>query len=80
MIGWQIRPGHWKTAGKALERIRAGFADAGHAVPTSFVGAAIAAAMARKIYAQLEDGSLSNAANLTDASQMTAYCNWLIGL
>lgn len=34
----------------------------------------------RKIYAQLEDGSLSNAANLTDASQMTAYCNWLIGL
>ncbi|MBR1821652.1 MAG: restriction endonuclease [Clostridia bacterium] len=71
---------HWKTGNTALNRIRSSFAAAGYPeVKTSFIAAAIERSMAEEIYAQLEDGTLSNAANLTNASQLTAYCNWLIG-
>lgn len=72
---------HWKTANTALERIRTAFAAAGYPnIKTSFVGAAIATAMASEIYEQLCDGVLSNAANLTDNNQLIEYCNWLIEL
>jgi hypothetical protein len=37
-------------------------------------------AMAEEIYNQLQDETLSNAANLTDVNQLTEYCNWMIQL
>lgn len=40
---------HWKTANTALDRIRNSFANVGYSVKTSFVGAAIANAMAVEI-------------------------------
>lgn len=72
---------HWKTGNTALIRIREAFNDAGYPnIKTSFVGAAIANAMAGEIYGQLNDGILSNAANLTDMDQLVEYCNWMIKL
>lgn len=71
---------HWKTANTALERIRGGFAGVNHPVLTSFVGAAIANAMAEEIFKQLENETMTNAANLTDSKQLTEYCNWLLNL
>lgn len=72
---------HWKTGNTALERIRTAFAAAGYPdIKTSFIGAAIATAMAGEIYGQLCDEVLSNAANLTDNNQLIEYCNWLIEL
>ena len=72
---------HWKTGNTALERIRTAFSSAGYTdIKTSFVGAAIATAMAGEIYDQLCNGILSNAANLTDNNQLVDYCNWLIEL
>ncbi|MCM1174393.1 MAG: hypothetical protein NC341_05005 [Blautia sp.] len=69
---------HWKTANTALERIRTGFANAGYTVQTSFVGAAIANAMADEIFKQLQTGAMTNAANLTNNNQLVEYCNWLL--
>lgn len=72
---------HWKTGNSALNRIRLSFAEAGYPhIKTSFIGAAIEHSMAEEIYAQLEDGTLSNASNLTNNDQLAAYCNWLIEL
>lgn len=68
---------HWKTANTALDRIRASFSKAGIPIQTSFVAAAIATAMAREIYDQLQNGGLANAANLTNNCQLVEYCNWL---
>lgn len=69
---------HWKTGNSALERIREAFAQ--HAIKTSFIAAAIEKKMATEIYIQLQEGTLSNAANLTVDEQLTAYCNWMINL
>lgn len=72
---------HWKTGNTALIRIREAFKNVGFpSIKTSFIGAAIASAMAEEIYDQLQKGTLSNAANLTDSNQLTDYCNWLIQL
>ena len=72
---------HWKTGNSALNRIRTSFAKAGYTnIRTSFIGAAIERAMAEEIYKQLQDGTLSNAANLTKMNQLVEYCNWLIEL
>lgn len=72
---------HWKTGNTALIRIRDSFAAAGYpGIKTSFIGAAIANAMAGEIYGQLQEGTLTNAANLTDTNQLVEYCNWLIQL
>lgn len=71
---------HWKTANTALERIRTSFKTVNHPVLTSFVGAAIVNDMAEEIYAQLQDGRMANAANLTDINQLTAYCNWILDI
>lgn len=71
---------HWKTANTALDRIRMSYANIGRSVLTSFVGAAIEKAMAIEIYEQLLNGTMTNAANLTDTNQLVEYCNWLLDL
>jgi hypothetical protein len=45
-----------------------------------FVGAAVENSMAGEIWHQLEDGTVSNAANLTDADQVVPLCRWLCSL
>jgi type II restriction enzyme len=69
---------HWKTASKALSRIRVAFARYGPVAPTFFVGAAIATRMAQEIWTELEDGTLHNAANLNDLTQVSSLCQWLV--
>lgn len=72
---------HWKTGNSALNRIRTSFSAVGYpCMMTSFVGAAIERAMAKEIFAQLEDGTLTNATNLTNNNQLIEYCNWLLEL
>ena len=71
---------HWKTANSALERIRKGFAKQRLSPKTFFVGAAIEKSMANEIYRQLQEGILSNAANLTNENQTVSLCKWLIHL
>lgn len=69
---------HWKTARTALTRIRQAFAAHGLSPHTFFIGAAIEKRMAEEIWGQLEDGLLSNAANLTVPDQIASLCHWLI--
>lgn len=71
---------HWKTANTALDRIRTSYNAINTSMLTSFVGAAIERAMATEIFDQLQCGTLSNAANLTDMNQLVEYCNWLLDL
>ncbi|OGW21913.1 MAG: restriction endonuclease [Nitrospirae bacterium GWB2_47_37] len=71
---------HWKTARTSLARIRKAFSDNGRSPNIFFVGAAIENSMAEEIWHQLEDGTLSNAANLTNADQVASLCGWLCGL
>jgi Restriction endonuclease BsobI len=71
---------HWKTAQAALNRIRAAFARAGHSPLTFFVGSAIARRMASEIWEQLENGTLSNAANLNEEIQVASISRWLCNL
>lgn len=71
---------HWKTARTALDRIEKAFA-AHHAKPcTFFIGAAIEAKMASEIWKLLESGTLDNAANITDDTQMASITRWLCAL
>ncbi|MDI6736646.1 MAG: AvaI/BsoBI family type II restriction endonuclease, partial [bacterium] len=60
---------HWKTANSALERIRKAFTDKNCYPKTFFIGAAIENAMAKEIYQQLNNNTLSNGANLTNEEQ-----------
>lgn len=69
---------HWKTGNTALTRIRKAFSV--YNIKTSFVGAAIEKAMAGEIFEQLENGTLTNAANLTYNEHITNYCEWLLKL
>lgn len=71
---------HWKTARSALNRIRAAFARQNYAPQTFFIGAAIEKKMANEIWSELQDGALSNAANLTDDRQITFVSDWLCHL
>ena len=71
---------HWKTAHSALERIRAAFQEKNLNPSTFFIGAAIEKAMAREIFDQLQNGLLSNAANLTNEKQLVSICKWLMHL
>src|SRR5215210_5013030 len=71
---------HWKTARTALLRIREAFSSHGLAPASFFVGAAIVKGMAEEIWTQLENGALTNAANLTDANQVASLCRWLVNL
>lgn len=69
---------HWKTGNTALARIRTAFK--GYNIKTSFVGAAIEKKMAEEIFLQLENKTLSNAANLTYNEHLTNYCEWIVKL
>ncbi len=71
---------HWKTARTSLSRIREAFEVRRLSPQLFFVGAAIENSMAEEIWSQLEDGTLSNTANLTDANQVTSLCRWLCNL
>lgn len=69
---------HWKTANSALIRIRTACAKV--APKLFFVGAAIETSMAEEIFAQLNDGRLSHAANLTVPRQLQDLAEWLVSL
>lgn len=71
---------HWKTGNTALSRIRAAFNKANINIKTSFLGAAIERKMAEEIFNQLENGILTNAANITYDKHLTNYCEWLVNL
>lgn len=71
---------HWKTANSALGRIRMAFSEIHCHPKTFFIGAAIEEAMAREIYGQLNNSTLSNAANLTNQNQVVSLCDWLINI
>lgn len=67
---------HWKTANSALNRIRTGFQN--NAPFTFFIGAAIAADMAKETFSQLKNQTLHRAANLNNDKQLVDLCKWLI--
>jgi hypothetical protein len=71
---------HWKTARTSLARIRKAFSDNKLSPYIFFVGAAIENSMAEEIWHQLEDRTLTNAANLTNADQVASLCGWLCSL
>lgn len=71
---------HWKTARTALTRIRAVFTQSGLTPHTFFIGAAIARRMAQELWAELETGTLENAANLTADGQVASVSRWLCSL
>jgi hypothetical protein len=71
---------HWKTANSALNRIRTSFEKAKLEPNTFFIGAAIENAMANEIFKQLQTGTMTNAANLTNDRQLTEICDWIINL
>lgn len=71
---------HWKTARTSLSRIRKAFSNKRLSPYIFFVGAAIENSMAEEIWNQLEDGTLANAANLTNADQVASLCGWLCSL
>jgi type II restriction enzyme len=71
---------HWKTANSALERIRGAFSNRAHGPSTFFIGAAIEKAMASEIFDQLQKGVLSDAANLTNETQLVSICRWFVQL
>jgi Restriction endonuclease BsobI len=71
---------HWKTARTALLRIREAFSMLNLAPASVFVGAAIVSSMADELWTQLGNGTLTNAANLTNDHQLAALCRWLIDL
>ena len=71
---------HWKTARTALERIRKSFAKAKLKPYTFFIAAAIEKKMADEIWNELENGELSNAANLNEENQVASISHWLCNL
>lgn len=71
---------HWKTARTALNRISTAFTENNHKPHTFFIGAAIEAKMASEIWKLLQNGSLDNAANLTDENQIASITRWLCSL
>ena len=71
---------HWKTAQTALTRIRTAFANRNLSPAIFFIGAVIADSMAQEIWNQLEEGTLKNAANLTNSDQVASLVNWLVDL
>jgi type II restriction enzyme len=68
---------HWKTANTALERVRNAFENQ---IPLIFIGAAIESAMAIEIFAQYQNSTLANCANLTNDQQLASVCEWLVSL
>lgn len=71
---------HWKTATKALERIRQVFSKSTHKPTLFFVGAAIEPAMAVEIFSEIKNGTIAKAANLTVERQVEELASWLVSL
>lgn len=71
---------HWKTGNSALTRIRTAFKNNDLPIATSFIAAAIQAKMAKEIFNQLMDSTLTCGINLTVDKQLTEYCDWVIKL
>ncbi len=71
---------HWKTASKALSRIRDAFKGKGLKPELFFIGAAIQDSMAKEIWSDLEKGFLRSAANLTVSAQIASICNWITSI
>lgn len=71
---------HWKTARTALDRVREAFSRVGYKPYTFFIGAAIERRMAGEIWVQLENGVLTNAANLNQENQVASISRWLCSL
>jgi hypothetical protein len=71
---------HWKTATKALDRIRRAFKKEKRHPLLCFIGAAIARNMANELWEDLEAGDLANAANLNREDQLASLCSWLCEL
>ena len=71
---------HWKTAGTAFARIRKAFSAKKLRPRLFFVGAAIENGMAEEIWRELQEGSLCNAANLTNSDQVASLCRWLCSI
>ena len=71
---------HWKTARTALDRIRKSFQEIAVQPHTFFIGAAIERRMAGEIWAHLEVGLLTNAANLNENNQLISLSRWLCNL
>ena len=71
---------HWKTARTALVRIREAFSRVEHSPNIFFIGAAIEKKMATEIWSQLENGILTNAANLNEENQVASISLWLCNL
>lgn len=71
---------HWKTANSALNRIRMSFSQEKLYPQTFFIGAAIENSMASEIFKQLQTGTMTNAANLTNDEQLTEICSWVVHL
>lgn len=69
---------HWKTARTALDRIHKAFKK--YKPATFFIGAAIETKMAKEIWTLLKNGTIDNAANLTDDNQIAAITRWLCSL
>lgn len=69
---------HWKTARTALTRIRQGFSNLEKFPDTFFIGAAIEKNMADEIWSQLNQNTLTNAANLTNSEQLSSITTWLL--
>jgi Restriction endonuclease BsobI len=46
----------------------------------AFIGTAIEKRMAEEIWSDLESGKLTNAANMTNDTQLDSMCHWLINL
>lgn len=69
---------HWKTARTSLDRIHRAFAK--YSPATFFIGAAIEMKMAAEIWTLLENGTIHNAANLTDDNQISSITQWLCTL
>ena len=71
---------HWKTARTALNRIHEAFIKQKLKPHTFFIGAAIEAKMAGEIWDMLKQGSLENAANLTDENHISSITSWICTL
>lgn len=69
---------HWKTANSALIRIQTACVQSPPKL--FFVGAAIENSMSDEIFAQLQDGRLAHAANLTKPDQLRDLAEWLVSL
>jgi len=71
---------HWKTARTALNRIQKAFSKRRLKPHNFFIGAAIEKKMAGEIWSLLKDGTIENAANLTDDNQIASVSRWLCNL